>query len=64
MRPNLSIIKCKHCKERDHFASQCPTKQKRDGQKVTHVRWSYNNEDEGSYVKENPRNRESGDCWF
>lgn len=51
MRPNPTTIKCKRCREMGHFASQCPTKQNKETQKMMHIMWldkeedSYNNEE-------------------
>lgn len=50
MRPDPMTIKCRKCGEMGHYVSQCPLKQKKEHQKVTHVQWS-NNDDNDSKDK-------------
>ena len=40
MKPDPATIKCKRCGKMGHFTSQCPSKRKNEAQKVTHVKWS------------------------
>ena len=53
MRPNMATIKCKCCGEMEHFTSQCPSKKKNDAQKVTHVKWSDEEDDSDDKDMEN-----------
>ena len=45
MKPDMVTIKCKCCGEMGHVTSQCPSKQKNEAQKLTHVKWSDKEDD-------------------
>ena len=46
MKPDPATIKCRICGNLGHFPSQCPTKNQKSSQKVTHVDQHWSDKDD------------------